>query len=91
MSKKVALLISLILILALSISSCNLIVKDPEVDKSTVIIEVAGQQVTKQEVQEAIEQQMVLESYYYQRQYGQKLDTKDSKIRETVKIGRAHV
>lgn len=84
MSKKVALLISLILILALSISSCNLIVKDPEVDKSTVIIEVAGQQVTKQEVQEAIEQQMVLESYYYQRQYGQKLDTKDSKIRETV-------
>lgn len=84
MSKKVALLISLLLVLAISISSCNIIVKDPEVDKSTVIVEVAGKEITKQEVQEAIESQLLMESYYYQMLYGQNLDTKNSEVREQI-------
>ncbi len=80
MSKKTALLISLLLILVLAVSSCNLIVKDPEVDKSTVIIEVAGQQITKEETQQAINQQLMMENYYYQMQTGQSLDMSNSEI-----------
>lgn len=49
-------LLSLMLAVALILTSaCSLIIKDPEVDKETVIIEVGGQNITKQEVQAQIE------------------------------------
>lgn len=46
-------------------SGCGLIVKDAEVDKQTVIVEVAGKSITKQEVTDAANSMLGYWSYYY--------------------------
>ena len=82
--KKVIIFVAILVAFLFLASSCNLIVKDAEVDKSTVIIDVNGKTITKEEVNTAIENQIQMESFYYQMQYGQALDVKDQQFRDAV-------
>lgn len=71
-------LLSVLLVLALlATSGCSLIVKDEEVDKQTVIIEVAGQTFTKGEVQEQTEYLLDYYEYMYS-MYGMPFDRNDA-------------
>jgi len=71
-------LLSVLLVLALlATSGCSLIVKDEEVDKQTVIIEVDGQTFTKGEVQEQTEYLLDYYEYMYS-MYGMPFDRNDS-------------
>lgn len=68
-------LLALVLILALVMStSCSLIVKDEEVDKQTTIIEMAGQTITKGEVQDMTQQLLDYYEYMYTYYYGYSYD-----------------
>lgn len=79
MNKKLTLLLALALVLAL-FTSCSLIVKDPEVDKQTVVLEVDGRQFTKGELQPVIQQELEYQEYLYQYQYGMTLDLNDPEL-----------
>ena len=64
-------LLALVLILALLLSTgCSLIVKDEEVDKQTVIIEVGDKTYTKGEIQEQTEYMLDYYEYAYSSYYG---------------------
>lgn len=64
-------LLALVLVFALLAStSCSLIVKDEEVDKQTVIIEVAGKTITKGEVQDMTQSVLDYNEYMYSMYYG---------------------
>lgn len=70
-------LLALILVIAmLMTTSCSLIVKDEEVDKQTVIIEVAGESISKGAVQEYTEYMLDYNEYMYSN-YGMSYDRKD--------------
>lgn len=70
-------LLALILVIAMLVTtSCSLIIKDEEVDKSTVIIEVAGQTITKGAVQEYTEYMLDYNEYMYSN-YGMSYDRND--------------
>ena len=79
MTKRMILALLLILVLAVT-SGCSLIVKDPEVDKQTVVLEVNGTSFTKGEVQPLVEEELIYQEYLYTNQYGMSLDTSDPEI-----------
>ena len=64
MRKRVILALMLVVALAVT-TSCSLIVKDAEVDKQTVIIEVAGKTFTKGEVNQQVSQTLDYQEYLY--------------------------
>lgn len=64
MRKRVILTLMLAVALVVT-TSCSLIVKDEEVDKQTTIIEVAGQTITKGEVNEQVEAVLDYQEYMY--------------------------
>lgn len=76
MRKRVFLAILLVVALILT-TSCSLIVKDQEVDKSTVIIEAAGKTFTKEEVQEQVNLTLDYQEYIYS-MYGMSYDKTDA-------------
>ena len=66
--------LAFILVAALLMTAgCSLVVKDEEVDKQTVIIDVAGQQITKEQVLTATQNVLDYQSYMYYL-YGQNFD-----------------
>ena len=72
-------LLALVLVFALLAStSCSLIVKDEEVDKQTVIIEVAGKTITKGEVQDMTQSVLDYNEYMYSMYYGYGYDKTDA-------------
>ncbi len=79
MRKRMMLALLLAIVLAFC-SGCSLIVKDPEVDKQTVIIDAGDQVYTKGEVQQMIDEEMLYQQYAYEYQYGMKLDTSDPEV-----------
>lgn len=76
MRKRIFLAVLMVAALVLS-TSCSLIVKDAEVDAQTTVIEVAGQTITKAEVQQAVENTLSYQSYLYS-MYGYTYDTTDA-------------
>lgn len=86
MRKRVILALMLVVALAVT-TSCSLIVKDAEVDKQTVIIEVAGKTFTKGEVNQQVSQTLDYQEYLYS-MYGMAFDktsaTSVSEARDSV-------
>ncbi len=76
--KKKALLAAL-LAMTLLLSSCALIVKDHAVDAATVILKMGDKEVTKAEVQEAVNNQLYDMAQYYA-MFGSSLDTSDPEV-----------
>ena len=76
--KKKALL-ALLLVMTLLLSSCALIVKDKEVDAKTVILKMGDKEITKAEVQEAVQNELA-EMYQLYTMYGSQLDITDSAV-----------
>ena len=79
MKKRVFLALMMALLMALT-SGCKLIVKDLEVDKQTVVLDVNGKTYTKGELQLMVEDELVYQEYLYANQYGVELDVKDPEI-----------
>ncbi len=79
MNKKMILALLLALSMLL-VNSCSLIVKDPEVDKQTVVLVVDGREFTKGELQPMIQEELEYQEYIYQYQYGMTLDTNDPEL-----------
>lgn len=79
MKKRIMLALLLVLAMALT-ASCSLIVKDPEVDKQTVVLEVNGQPFVKGDVQQLIENELDYQVYLYSYQYGETLDRNDPEL-----------
>ena len=79
MNKRMILALMLALSLVL-VSGCSLIVKDPEVDKLTVVLDVNGTTYTKGEVQLMIEDELAYQEYLYESQYGVSLDVEDPEV-----------
>lgn len=79
MKKRIMLALLLVFLLALT-SACSLIVKDPEVDKQTVVLEVNGQPFLKGDVQQLIENELDYQVYLYSYQYGETLDRNDPEL-----------
>ena len=78
-------LLALVLVLALLASTgCSLIVKDPEVDKQTVVIEAAGQTFTKGEVQQQTDYLLDYYAYMYS-MYGMPFDANDKEFIASVR------
>ena len=80
MNKKIIVVLSLVIVAMISLSSCDLIVKDPEVDKKTVIVELGDENITKEEVNNTIEQI----KFYYQNQYGNSVDLNSPEYKENI-------
>ncbi len=78
--KKHMLLVLLMAGILLFTGSCSLIVKDPEVDKQTVVLEINGKQFLKGQVQPMIQEEVEYQQYVYQYQYGMVLDSKDPEL-----------
>ena len=76
--KKKALLAAL-LAMTLLLSSCALVVKDPKVDAATVILKMGDKEITKAEVQEAVNNQLYDMAQYYA-MFGSSLDTSDPEV-----------
>ncbi len=71
-------ILALILAAALALAtSCSLVYKDPEVDKQTVIIDVAGKTFTKGEVNAQVDYQLAYQQYMYGMMYGYDIDITD--------------
>ncbi len=51
-------LIALLLAMVMALSACNLIVKDPEVDARQVIVQVNGEEVTKDRFHPVFQQRL---------------------------------
>jgi len=66
-------------VILLIISSCALIVKDPEVDKLTVIVEVAGKTFLKEEVAREVENGLDQQEYIYT-MYGMSFNRTDPQV-----------
>lgn len=79
MRKRMILALLLAFVLAFC-SGCSLIVKDPEVDKQTVIIDAGDKVYTKGEVQQMLAEEMSYQQYAYEYQYGMKLDPTDPDV-----------
>lgn len=80
MNKKIIVVLSLVIVAMISLSSCDLIVKDPEVDKKTVIVELGDENITKEEINNTIEQI----KFYYQNQYGNSVDLNSPEYKENI-------
>lgn len=79
MRKWAILALMLVLLMALT-SGCKLIVKDMEVDKQTVVLDVNGKTFTKGELQLMVEDELAYQEYLYSAQYGVALDVDDPEI-----------
>lgn len=72
--------LALLLAVCLLLSSCSLIVKDPEVDAATEIVNVNGTVITKREVNEQVDAYLnYLQQYYYQN-LGQYIDVTSAEM-----------
>ncbi len=78
--KKKALL-AVLLAMTMLLSSCALIVKDKEVDAKTVILKMGDKEITKAEVQEAVQNELA-EMYQTYTNYGSQLDVTDPSVIE---------
>ena len=76
--KKIALL-AVLLAAVLLLSSCNLVVKDEAVDAATVILKMGDTEVTKAQVQDATQDQL-LQMYQYYGMLGHQVDMKDPAV-----------
>ena len=76
--KKKALL-AVLLAMTLLLSSCALIVKDEKVDAATVILKLGDKEVTKAEVQTAVDNELY-EMYSYYSMFGSTLDVTDPDV-----------
>jgi peptidyl-prolyl cis-trans isomerase D len=76
--KKIALL-AVLLAAVLLLSSCNLVVKDEAVDAATVILKMGDTEVTKAQVQDATQDQL-LQMYQYYGMLGYQVDMKDPAV-----------
>ena len=76
--KKKALL-AVLLAMTLLLSSCALIVKDEKVDAATVILKLGDKEVTKAEVQTAVDNELY-EMYSYYAMFGSSLDVTDPDV-----------
>ena len=80
-------ILALMLIVAMFVTSgCKLIVKDPEVDRQTTIIEVAGKVFTKGEVVEQVNYTLDYQEYIYAMMYGYAFDKTNSAIIEQTRL-----
>ena len=68
-------LLACLLAACLLLSSCSLIVKDPEVDAATPVLTVNGTVFTKGQVNEAVEDYVAEYAAYYRSYYGGNIDT----------------
>ncbi len=80
--KKKALL-AVLLVMTLMLSSCALIVKDPEVDAKTVILKMGDKEITKAEVQAATRDVLDEMNQSYMMYYGSELDITDPSVVES--------
>ena len=78
MHKRVTLVLMVAAILLIT-SGCALIVKDPEVDKRTVIVEVAERTFLKEEIAREVENELDQQEYIYT-MYGMSLDRTDPQV-----------
>ena len=76
--KKKALLAAL-LAMTLLLSSCALVVKDKEVDAATVILKMGDTEITKAQVEEAVNTELYEMAEYYS-YFGSSLDTSDPEV-----------
>lgn len=68
-----------LLVVAMAVATgCSLIVKDAEVDKQTVIIDVAGKTYTKGEITPMVQNTLDYQEYMYSMYYGQRFDKTSS-------------
>lgn len=72
-------LLALLLVMAMLLSSCALVEKDPEVDRATEIIRVGDTVYTKGEIQNQVDYQLSYMSYIYTL-YGMYLDVTDPEV-----------
>ena len=77
--KKKALL-AVLLAMTLLLSSCALIVKDKEVDAKTVILKMGDKEITKAEVQEAVNNELADMYQTYALYYGTQIDITDPDV-----------
>ena len=77
--KKKALL-AVLLAMTLLLSSCALIVKDKEVDAKTVILKMGDKEITKAEVQEAVDNELADMYQTYAMYYGTQIDTTSPEV-----------
>ena len=76
-------LLALLLVLSMALSGCALVVKDEAVDAATEIIRLGDQVVTKGEIQQQVNYQLV-QMYNLYQQYGLSYDVTDSSNVETI-------
>ena len=76
-STRKKMLLALLMALTLLLSSCSLIVKDPDVDAAQEIIRLGDQAVTKGQIQNMAQMQLQYDAYYYYSMYGRTYDTTD--------------
>lgn len=79
MKKRIMLALLLVFVMVFT-GACSLIVKDPEVDKQTVVLEVNGQPFRKGDVQQLIDNELDYQAYLYSYQYGEMLDRDDPEL-----------
>ena len=79
-SMKKKALLAVLLVMTLLLSSCALVVKDKEVDAKTVILKMGDKEITKAEVQKAVQNE--LDNLYetYAMYYGTQLDISDPQV-----------
>jgi len=77
--RKYSVLLVLMVFVVAATSGCSLIVKDPVVDAQTVIIEVAGEEIVKEDVQQTIESVLDYQEYIYSL-YGYSFDRTDEDV-----------
>ena len=75
--RKYMIFVMLLAFIVAATTGCDLIVKDAEVDAQTVIIEVAGVEIVKEDVQEAVESVLDYQEYIYS-MYGLSFDRTDA-------------
>ncbi len=78
MNKKA--LLALLLALCMMLSSCALVVTDPEVDAATPIVTIGEKVFTKAEVQQYVENYLVQLQQQYAQQYQYSIDTTDPEL-----------
>lgn len=76
-------LMAILLTAVLLLSGCSLVEKDPEVDKSTLILQVGDKAYTKAEVQSYVDYQIMMESWYAQ-MYGYTIDPTSAAVQDYI-------
>ena len=82
---KRALLALMMAVMLLLASACSLIVKDEQVDRETVVLEVAGKSITKGEFNDRLNEELDYMEYLYS-MYGMSYDKTDSENIEEMRL-----